>query len=568
MSTEQRNPSVNHTRASAAKPAGLVLAAALLASPAGGQTARPWETYEIELTAQTELSNAYVEGLPDKGPPRVRATFTGVGGDAKGLRYTIAGFWDGGRTWRVRFAPPAAGEWSYVSSSPDAGLSGARGRFTCSAWTEEEKAANPTRRGFLRVARGGPRPGRHFAYADGTPFLWIGDTWWNWARKEIYYSTFQKLADDRAAKGFTVGQMYLSGNDRLLGRDHDAPDLDAIRHIEQFVRYANSKGITVWIHPWWSRKGLNERVGAEKMRRWWRYVAHRFGAYNVIWVLGGEYNMNNYGGLGLQFWKDLGILVRSEDPYGRIIGTHPTPPGWQGGAEAPQWSTGEVLHAEPWLDYNQSQVGHGKWRNEMIPSVVAADYARRPAKPVVVTEPWYEFIEGNPPAEEIRLGAWSAVLSGAAGHTYGGGQVWWAHVPEAPIKQGNWPLQESFEKDTLDYPGAVSISFMARFLKSLEWWRLEPHPELVSGYPARFCSAVPGREYVVYLRYGGALKLDLRPSAPGDVFRYSWIDLTQSRTAREGAVEGGMAREFHSPEDYPGQPRHKDWLLHVRRNRD
>ena len=51
------------------------------------------------------------------------------------------------------------------------------------------------------------------------------------------------------------------------------------------------------------------------MRRWWRYVIERLGAYNVIWTLAGEYNMNDYGGFGLPFWKDLGAMVKSEDPY-------------------------------------------------------------------------------------------------------------------------------------------------------------------------------------------------------------------------------------------------------------
>jgi len=77
--------------------------------------------------------------------------------------------------------------------------------------------------------------------------------------------------------------------------------------------------------------------------------------------------MNNYGGFGLPFWKDFGAVVKNEDPYRRMVSAHPTPPGWSGGADAPQWSTGEVLHSEPWLDYNHSQVGHARWRNEMIP---------------------------------------------------------------------------------------------------------------------------------------------------------------------------------------------------------
>lgn len=537
-------------------------AAALLvsATPAwNAQAARPWEVYEVTLEAARDYANPYVEGFPDRAEPLLRAVFRGPGGQS----LTLSGFWDGGRAWKVRFAAPAPGAWSWETLSKDPGLNGAKGTLECSAWTEDEKQANPARRGFVRVAAAGPRAGRYFEYADGTPFLWIGDTWWNWSKRGIKFETFQKLADDRAAKGFTVGQIFFAGNDGLLNKTYDLPDVEQIRNVERFIAYANQKGITVWIHPWWSRQKLNERISEEKMRRWWRYVMARLGAYNVIWVLAGEYNMNNYGGFGLQFWKDLGAMIKGEDPYRRIVSAHPTPPGWAGGAEAPQWSTGEVLHPEPWLDYNQSQVGHGRWRNEMIPLVIAADYVRKPAKPTVVTEPWYEFIAGNPTGQDIRFGAWSAILSGAAGHTYGGGHVWWAHVPEAPTKQGNWPLDPSFETNTLDYPGAVSMGFLARFLKSIDWWRLEPHPELVSDNPSRYCAAVPGARYVIYLRYGGWLKVDLRPSSDKDVFQFAWYDLENHQQRTTGTVNGGGWREFRPPEDYPGAQQFKDWLLHV-----
>jgi hypothetical protein len=543
----------------------IILAACAIGPVVCAQTTHPWDVVEITLEARGEYANSYVDGLPDRSLALAQATFTGTSGAARGMRYTLAGFWDGGKTWKARFAPPAAGEWAWSTTSKDPGLDAATGQIQVMDWTEAEKQANPARRGFIRVCQKGARAGRYFEYADGTPFLWIGDTWWNWTKRGIHFSSFQKLADDRSAKGFTVGQMFFAGNSGLLNRTYDSPNLEQIRKVEEMIAYANLKGITVWIHPWWSRQRLNERVSEEKMRRWWRYVIARLGAYNVIWVLAGEYNMNNYGGFGLPFWKELGALVKQEDPYQRIVGAHPTPPGWSGGAEAPQWSTGEVLHSEPWLDYNQSQVGHGRWRNEMIPSVIKADYARQPAKPTVVTEPWYEFIEGNPTGMEIRYGAWSAVLSGAAGHSYGGGHVWWAHLPESPAGQGSWPLDKSFETNTLDYPGARAMSFLAKFLGSIPWWKLEPHPELVSDYPAPFCGAVPGSLYVLYLRYGGSLKVDLRPSLATDQFEYTWFDLEQGKERTQGKVNGGATREFHAPEDYPSGLQFKDWLLHIRR---
>ncbi len=59
--------------------------------------------------------------------------------------------------------------------------------------------------------------------------------------------------------------------------------------------------------------------------------------------------------------------------------------------------------------------------------------------------------------------------------------------------------------------------------------------------------------------------MDLRPSAASSLFDYTWIDLEQGRERTRGQVNGGAAREFHAPEDYPGNLQFKDWLLHIRR---
>lgn len=536
----------------------------------GEDIVRKWEVFEIEMTAQNVYSNPYVDGLPDNGDGLVQVTFTGTSGKAIGMGYKIKGFWDAARTWKARFAPPASGAWSYTSTSKAPGLNAIKGTLTCSEWTEAEKQANPLRRGFTRVCKAGHRPGRYFEYSDGTPFLWIGDTWWNWTKKGIHFSSFKKLVDDRAEKGFTVGQLFVAANgwsreSSLLDETYNVPDINSIRKVDRMIEYANQKGIVIWVHGWWSRKNLKEAVGEEKIRRWWRYLVHRFGAYNVIWVLAGEYNMYDYGGLGLEFWKNLGQMIDKEDPYDRIIGVHPTPPAWQGGADAPQWSTGEVIHKEPWLDYNQSQVGHGRWRNEMIPLIVAADYARVPAKPIVVSEPWYEFIKGSAAPEDIRFAAWAAILTGAAGFTYGGGHIWRAHLPESPEEPGIWPLEAGFHTDTLDYPGAVSIGHMAKFLKNSSWWELEPHPELVLEYPQPFCAAVLGQEYLVYLRYGGTVKIDLKPSTQDDIFEYAWFDPVAGDKRSTGTVSGGAMRSFSAPEHYPHYPQCRDWVLHIKK---
>jgi hypothetical protein len=225
------------------------------------------------------------------------------------------------------------------------------------------------------------------------------------------------------------------------------------------------------------------------------------------------------------------------------------------------------MHNQGWLDYNQSQVGHGEWRNEMIPVVVKQAYQAKPAKPIVVTEPWYEFIEGNPTAKDIRFGAWSAILSGAAGHSYAGGHVWKAHVPEAPNGKDTWPMDLNFETNTLDYPGAKSLAFLAGFLQETQWWKLEPHPEWVIDNPSTYCAADPGNDYVVYLRWGGTVKIDLSSAASSTPFHCQWIDLTQEKVRKERTVNGGGIVLFYPPEDYPGVDKNGDWLLSIRRTK-
>lgn len=546
----------------------IALSLSPVAAAQGKKVVGQWEPFEVAMTAKAAFANTYVEAMPDDGKPYVQVTFTGTGGEAQGLSYTVAGFWDGDKNWKARFAPPASGTWSYLSSSADAGLQGIKGTFQCTAWSDSEKVANPTRRGFVRVAKSGARAGRYFQYADGTPFLWIGDTWWPWTRKGIPFARAKQVIDDRSSKGFTLGQLMFGANSasRLAGRDYQTLDLDTIHDAERFIAYANSRGITLWIHAWWEERDLDKLVGPEKIRRWWRYTIQRLAVYNVIWNIAGEYNMYNYGGLGLQFWKDMGALIRREDPYGRAIGAHNTPPGWSAGemGDSAQWSTGSVLHNEPWLDFNDSQVGHAKWRNELIPQIISADYVRTPAKPTLITETWYEFVEDSAPAMDVRFAAWSAILSGAAGHTYGGGHQWWADIPDPSLNGDIWPRSPQ-TVTTLDYPGAASMGYLAKFLKGIDWWKFEPHPELVSEYPQPLASAIPGQEYLVYARYGGRLKLDLRSSFASDQFRFTWIDLVNSKEASSGTLNGGDVRTFQTPEDYPEHREYKDWLLHVTR---
>ena len=139
-----------------------------LSGHSSGQThamVHVWEKVEITLTAEKVYDNPYAE-------VDVWVQLQGPGGFNK----HVWGFWDGGLTFRIRLVAPTPGRWTWTagSSVDDPGLRGQRGSFTARAWSEEEKRANPNRRGFLRPTSNG----HALNYADGTPFFLLGDTWW------------------------------------------------------------------------------------------------------------------------------------------------------------------------------------------------------------------------------------------------------------------------------------------------------------------------------------------------------------------------------------------------------
>jgi hypothetical protein len=117
-----------------------------------------WDTHEIVLTAAQPYDNPYLE-------VDVTAVFDGSSGE----HLTAMGFWDGGRTYRVRFTPTAAGRWHYTidNNQGDPGLR-ARG-------TVEVAPAPPDAHGFVRRDVAYPIS---FVFDDGTRYFMWGTTYY------------------------------------------------------------------------------------------------------------------------------------------------------------------------------------------------------------------------------------------------------------------------------------------------------------------------------------------------------------------------------------------------------
>ena len=84
----------------------------------------PWQEAELALRADADLDNPYVDA-------ELEAVFV----HEDGLELRRPGFWDGGSTWRVRFAPTLEGRWDWTvrADAPLETLDGSTGTIHCTA---------------------------------------------------------------------------------------------------------------------------------------------------------------------------------------------------------------------------------------------------------------------------------------------------------------------------------------------------------------------------------------------------------------------------------------------------
>ena len=122
-----------------------------------------------------------------------------------------------------------------------------------------------------------------------------------------------------------------------------------------------------------------------------------------------------------------------------------------------------------------------------------------------------------------------------------------------PVK----PLDEHlFQVNQLgiDCVGDEQLLIATDAIRQLEYWKMNPHNELVEGSTEAYCLAEPGVQYVVYVPNGGDVKLDL--TGFSGEFEATWLDPRVGGYSDPLAVSGGSARALSAPSA-------EDWVLVV-----
>jgi hypothetical protein len=493
--------------------------------------------FEVTLTS----SVTYTNPLRDA---RLSGSFVSPLGETN----RVEGFWNGGRTWLIRFAPDLPGNWTYTTACSDpanAGLDRQSGEFRCVAPLTKTPL---DRHGPIRLAR----DRRHFEHADRTPFLWLGDVAWNGARLATP-EDWQAYADVRAAQQFTVTQWRLAPGP-------DAPDETAIRsshprtinldffqHLDAKVETANRAGLVCAIAPLQELGDEEPTLPEDLAVDLLRHAQARWSAHAVVWILAVEADSL---GRRVERWKRIGRQVFADRPHAPVI----LLPG------ETHWLLDEFRN-ESWLDalaLPTTTPDDNGWQ-WLLAGPLATEWRKPPPRPILnLTPPPDASTDGD----AARRALWQSLLSQpVAGASYHVAPVaaWETNLVSRPDML---PRVLPAWRAALFSAGMRNIAVAAEILRGVDFGALRPAPRVLKSQPGlesprRHISAAgteSGNLLLVYVPEDRAVVLN-RTALPAR-FTAAWVD---ARTGVQQAATPRLTAEGCSFET----PAAADWLLVV-----
>ncbi len=411
--------------------------------------------------------------------------------NSDGASVQVPGFWDGGSTWKARFAYPQEGTFTYVTTcnqETDAGLHERTGSLSVAGQGAGHALATE---GPLAVSA----DRRRFAHVSQKPFAWLGDTWWMGLTRRLPLDGFKELIADRVEKGFSVIQI-------IAGLYPDMPWYDSrgegeggypwdehfnsvnpayFQAMDQRIFLLAEAGLVPCIVGFWGY--FMDFAGPEVLKLHWQNLIARYAALPVAWCVAGEGLMPYYLD-GAQIddmaawererrasWSEMARWIRAQDGFQRPITIHPT-----------QFGRRQVDDPTA-LDFEMLQTGHSGFPAlTSTIDMLAESLPAAPTMPVIISEVDYEGILESSGPEIQRFLYWSSTLSGSAGFTYGANGLWQVNGEETPY--GASPHGMAWGgpswRGASQLPGSRQIGLAKQLLDAYRWWTLRAAPEKLS----------------------------------------------------------------------------------------
>ena len=465
-----------------------------------------------------------------------------------GLTNVVDAFWDGGKTWRVRFSPDMPGHWTYRTSCSDTlnrGLDNQTGEFLCTSPTGQGRFSQ---HGPIRVAK----DRHHFEHVDGTPFFWVADAAWNAPRfsSSRDWITYTQV---RGGQNFSAVEWAAApGTDAKKhaaftgGGNHITIDPVYFQKLDEKVEMMNRAGLLSVIAPFWGNESATQDLPEEQVSLLVRYMNARWGAYDIAWLLAVDQGRSAR-------WIRIGHDVFQDTQHAPVI----LFPG--------ELSSGfDDFRKENWVDAFGFGLGQNlnsdslKW---LVSGPLAHESASEPGRPLInVLPPMENGIAAQSNArvndnDVRRIAWWSLLLTRPAGVSYGAQDVaTWNAAKQSKLP--TWQL-------SLFLPGAKQMSHIEEALESIDWWTLHPAPHSLSvqpgnSDPTRYIASAENDAKNLSLTYvpeDRALELYLNalPSSPG----IQWLNPRTGKRTPAVAVVGAGTCQLPTPDK-------GDWVLFVK----
>ena len=317
---------------------------------------------------------------------------------------------------------------------------------------------------------------RFIVKEDGSPFIWIGETNWFFAR--LPSTTIDSILDKRSKQGFTV--MFVSCREKLYhgdgpGKIND-PNENWWSYLDDYIHKCAQRNLYVGITlGWW---GLTKRYNESELYEYGKWVGNRYRDHNnIIWLTLGEAGSQNRKEIIPE--TKLAALVkgiRDGDTGEKLLTVH---------ADFKRGTS--ISKVAELCDFNNWQTS--QWccpddlprkdeRNWTVWEAIQFDYNQlyngKP-KPTLDSEAWYENNKDfcNAGDFNIRRRAYFTIFAGAFGHTYGAGGIW----------DGLNTLKECSKSalKAIHYSGARQMGYLSHFLQDLnyDFLKLRPNQSLI-----------------------------------------------------------------------------------------
>ncbi|MDJ0572226.1 MAG: glycoside hydrolase family 140 protein [Pleurocapsa sp. MO_192.B19] len=384
---------------------------------------------------------------------------------------------------------------------------------------------------------------RFLVRADGSPFVWIGDTFWKFSR--LTREQRLHLLDDRQSKGYNVVMIRVGTGTKgePAGFSGNLQPIEShFQEMDHLVKEAKKRGMYIAIATgWWQ---IVQDFDADALYKFGKFIGDRYkDDDNIIWLSAGESGGHRRKQeLAFKRVKSLVQGIRDGDTGNKLLTIHAD---FQRGTSISKMNT--LVDFQNWQTSQwccPDDLPRKDDRHWTVWEAIAYDYGQSPTKPTFDSEAWYENtnLGGGTPATpyNVRRRAYFSIFAGGFGHSYGG--------------SGIWDATSNFDQ-ALQLEGSTHIGYLSQLLHALgsDFLKLRPTQSMiVSGQSSNYdqhiqaTSANDGSYALVYTAGTPSFTLDLSPLSSESV-SVIWFNPRTKELSRGNAVTRRNQVNFATP---------------------